>query len=967
MHEVTDFQPAELERQRAFLQRLARQLVRGEAAAEDLVQETFLRALERPPLSATALRAWLGRVARRLALNRGRDEQRALALERRVARPEALPAHDEALASLELQERLIAAVKALSEPYRSTLWLRLHEGLAPGAIAERQATTRKTVESRLTRGLALLRAELDRQAGGDRTQWLGGVLALARAPLAPWIVSVIGVGVMNKLVFCVAVLVVLGLAWRLAPRSGSAPEVEFASSASVAGEAAPPSAAMVGAQRTVLALEEASGLAAAVPAGLLVHVRWADGTPAPEVGLILYLEDDPRGGRAVLRLRSDENGQAQVAVIAPGRVRIEADRGGERSIVVAAQGRTEVTLELAAGFDVEGTVVDAAGTPLAGAEVLLVSAALDWLATRVVTHTSASGAYRVRSVQPEFSVSARAGGFAPALLRPLDGRARTVRIDFVLDRPGAALRGIVRDPEGRPVVGALVAVGDPRGYTEENPEQPGVWLMARGLCVQETDEQGRFFAAGALTGFGLSVAVQADEYPIAVANVSAEHGTTSFVEITLTPPATLTGVVRTSAGAPVPGAKLATILCDGTGANDIPFALPESVSDGAGRFRLALLPPTCALRLDPPPGSAGGHSLVSLALVPGETQRDLVLAADDTVRGRVVAPPGTALDGWAVRAYEQLGGGRMRRAALGPDGRFELADCARPPYRVELYAAHDRPVLRRDDVGPGPEIVLVTEALASVAGEFADAAGLLPAGERPDIRIALREFVSHSPTWNEAGRFAFELLRPGRYRLTIAHAERALFATWVELGPGEHVDLGRITSAPLGSLVIALDPVPGTGIVGTVLDDGFGEVAHLELVDGRLGVPALPPGEWLLDLEASGTGRMCAPFTIRPGERTELELATAPGVERSLSFRLERSEWNALFVELRDARGGLVLARRILERYWPRAGVGPSLLVCLPVGTFALQAETDTGLALRTSFDVPALVPQDSALEFELR
>jgi len=35
-------------------------------------------------------------------------------------------------------------------------------------------------------------------------------------------------------------------------------------------------------------------------------------------------------------------------------------------------------------------------------------------------------------------------------------------------------------------------------------------------------------------------------------------------------------------------------------------------------------------------------------------------------------------------------------------------------------------------------------------------------------------------------------------------------------------------------------------------------------------------------------------------------------------------------------------------------GLGPSLLVTLPVGTFALAAETDTGLALRTSFDVPA-------------
>ena len=72
MSEAADFQPAELELQRAFLQRLARQLVRGEAAAEDLVQETFLRALQHPPASATALRSWLTRVARHLAINRGR-------------------------------------------------------------------------------------------------------------------------------------------------------------------------------------------------------------------------------------------------------------------------------------------------------------------------------------------------------------------------------------------------------------------------------------------------------------------------------------------------------------------------------------------------------------------------------------------------------------------------------------------------------------------------------------------------------------------------------------------------------------------------------------------------------------------------------------------------------------------------------------------------------------------------------
>lgn len=70
---------------------------------------------------------------------------------------------------------------------------------------------------------------------------------------------------------------------------------------------------------------------------------------------------------------------------------------------------------------------------------------------------------------------------------------------------------------------------------------------------------------------------------------------------------------------------------------------------------------------------------------------------------------------------------------------------------------------------------------------------------------------------------------------------------------------------------------------------------------------------------------------------------------------------------LRDAEGGLLLRRRIQRRYWPGAGGTPSLLVALRVGTFALAAETDAGLALRASFDVPALAPQGAALSFELR
>src|SRR5262245_46463486 len=332
MSDAPGFQASDLEPQRAFLQRLARQLVRGEAAAEDLVQETFVRALERPPASAAALRAWLARVARHLALDRARGEQRARAREQRAARAESVAPHDDALASLELQERLIAAVKALEEPYRTTLWLRYHEGLAPGAIAARQETTRKTIESRLTRGLALLRSELDRRSGGDRTQWMSGMVLLARGGDTSWVTTLIGVTSMKAIVFATGILLALGLVWRLGPRSAHAPATGAESFSPTSGELQPAATplASAAADRTALAPTAAQPVVSASRGVLTIRVRWPDGEPAPDVGLLVFPEDDPLGPRAVVRLRSDDSGTARARGLHPGAVRIAADRGGER-------------------------------------------------------------------------------------------------------------------------------------------------------------------------------------------------------------------------------------------------------------------------------------------------------------------------------------------------------------------------------------------------------------------------------------------------------------------------------------------------------------------------------------------------------------------------------------------------------------------------------------------------------------
>jgi DNA-directed RNA polymerase specialized sigma24 family protein len=110
----------ELLAQRRFLWKLARELVRDGALAEDVVQEAELRALAHGGEKADP-RAWLVTVTRRIALNLRRaatrravheDEARA----RAGASARGEPEPPEVLAGLELQRDVLAVVSARVEP-----------------------------------------------------------------------------------------------------------------------------------------------------------------------------------------------------------------------------------------------------------------------------------------------------------------------------------------------------------------------------------------------------------------------------------------------------------------------------------------------------------------------------------------------------------------------------------------------------------------------------------------------------------------------------------------------------------------------------------------------------------------------------------------------------------------------------------------------------------------------------------
>ncbi|HVT57199.1 MAG TPA: sigma-70 family RNA polymerase sigma factor [Thermoanaerobaculia bacterium] len=146
---------------------------------EDLVQEIWLRVLERGWQYDSRLRfePWLFAIARHLAVDllRRRDS-RSLAtapggggdalLARRPS--PGYPSPFEAAARTEDAARLASCLGALGPLYREALLLRFQEEMSLQEIARVVEAPVSTVSSRIYRGLAALRAELERNENAHR-------------------------------------------------------------------------------------------------------------------------------------------------------------------------------------------------------------------------------------------------------------------------------------------------------------------------------------------------------------------------------------------------------------------------------------------------------------------------------------------------------------------------------------------------------------------------------------------------------------------------------------------------------------------------------------------------------------------------------------------------------------------------------------------------------------------------------
>ncbi len=146
------------------LYRTALRLMRSPADAEDLVQETYLKAFRAADSfqTGTNLRAWLFTILHNTARNRFRDQARepvvagSDAVERAVWLAPTEDSPEALLLRNTLGAELQAAIDDLPPAFRQAVWLRDVEEFSYAEIAAMLGIPAGTVMSRLSRGRRLL-------------------------------------------------------------------------------------------------------------------------------------------------------------------------------------------------------------------------------------------------------------------------------------------------------------------------------------------------------------------------------------------------------------------------------------------------------------------------------------------------------------------------------------------------------------------------------------------------------------------------------------------------------------------------------------------------------------------------------------------------------------------------------------------------------------------------------------------
>jgi RNA polymerase sigma-70 factor (ECF subfamily) len=955
------------------LRQLARQLVQDQNALDDIVQQTWLAALERGPTHQLALRSWLARVVKNFALKRRVSERRRNLRERNSARPERVPSTAEILEREAARRSVVDAVLALEEPYRTTLVLRYFEDRPPRAIAKRLALPVETVRTRTRRALERLREELDRRHGGDRGQWMRSLLPLASISstasllgglmgAAAQLSGVVLVTAKVKIGIAATVLVVSSIvAWYLVmedapPRSGS-PIVTGSGAAEperppVAASAGPATALAPGSpeRSTIAPAETTSAVEESSLGSLVVHTTWRDGAHAARVGVRLIPWGEPDPFFHELRLVSDARGSCRVDRLSPGIVGVYTNLADAASAKVESGKVAEVTIALAPGVNVRGRVVTKDGEPVPRADL--------WLSDRgnyedgwLVSTTDAEGKFDLDHVADGSWIGARAPGRAPSPIHMIiAGSGAVIDLTLVMGERGGELVGRVLDPDGEPMVGAKLrlSASEPHAMSFDGFEPP---------CRSgRTEARGEFHLAGLKPG-PYRLDVRAPRFAPWTQEVTIAESTSVVVQ--LGEAATVHGVVLGAAGKP---ADRVTVQAGRDG--DFMGAMGSTRADGS--FCLEGLAPG-EIELSADGGDRGTATATVTTVAGAETEWRPVLDAGLEIRGRVVDERDHALPAWTIHARpsELIAGFYDTRATTDASGRFSLKNLKDVRHELSVTApnAATFAVLERVDVRPSRDELVLRIPDASIPSCYITGVVLDPDGKpignatvtpsRAEARTA-----PILTTEGGTGKFRIGPVAPGLIRLAIRPGGYPAIEREHRLDQQETWDLGEVRAERPASLVVHLRRGQGAPASAPFLF--LVPIAHVEQLyrrnDELLQVSGdvarsgdLNPGSYLLEVGGDGIALARYAVELRSSEETKVDIVLARGVRTTLRFELPGAQ--TLGYALTDA-GGDRLAHGEFIPQDPSAPHAYDVVLSLAPGRYHVTGSTAGGQSVASDFTV---------------
>jgi RNA polymerase sigma factor (sigma-70 family) len=729
---------AALEHER-FVRAVAARVLGGDSAVDDVVQETWMRALLAPPQRMGALRAWLATVARNLAIGQRRANSRRARHESAAAGSLARttsPSVAEIAAQEDERRRLVEAILALEEPYRTTLLVRYREDRTPKDVASLLGVPVETVHTRVRRGLAMLRTRLDREHGGDRRAW-----AVA---LAPWAAgaapagiaaSIVGGIVMGKAMAigaAAAVIVGVGiLAWPRGEEPTGPAVVETAGAAAAPmTNTADSTPALAARPATTAPAIVSAPLAAVPPSGKLPRggiVVGPDGAPVAGARLTLYLrgvyvDDEGHGTGSPSRRRrradplatgeSGRDGRVIFAYAGESDFQTHARMmfgsfGGDLDVAAPEFARTVVPIPnvcaddlhvtLARGGLVSLTVVRPDGQPVPGTIVYgrrppkdprVLANWLDSSKPELELVADAGGRIEQRLETGTWHLRALAAG-----LRPVDAPALDVVengkhvLRIVLDE-GIVILAHVVDSQGKPAEGVRVFAGGTMNSVASATTDADGRCRIAGIApppaklAQQDEYWGRQLFYRAIRQDGLAAEGSVGNLP--------EPGSMPL-EIAFAGVTPVRVRVVDDEGVPVPGAAASLYFGVGGSANPIE---PNSISATAGPDGVLALPPLgpCVRRLtvSGPEAQPFGMNVIELIVNREPVELDVAIVRQaGRIEGRVLDPSGGIPTKLVVRVGKR--GSTFAEAGgvgkVSEDGRFVVENA--PRGALELFASAD--------------------------------------------------------------------------------------------------------------------------------------------------------------------------------------------------------------------------------------------------------------------------------------